>query len=204
MKVKRIALLLWILLLAGSLILHFSVASLYLSPDNPVKTKAWDFLHDYMDPWFTQNWKLFAPNPVSQHQSLWVKMKVENPQTGGLTETDWKDITQPLVLKHQESRISSEARVLRYMESGSQSFLDEEADRKKRGKWMIQRAASTAVGPTFSGKRIRQIKVRVVSNTFPRFDQRHKPDDTGTLHFQETDWMPYSPVDSAAAKEWPR
>ncbi|MDA8351785.1 MAG: DUF5819 family protein [Firmicutes bacterium] len=196
--------LLWAGLLALTLIIHFFITFLYLTPNNPVKTRHGESLFAYMDPLFAQNWKLFAPNPVSHHRDVQAKARVIDPDTGQLRETDWKDLTGPLIREKQAHRLSSEDRVTRYFVSGSRSFQEDNQKQKKTGEWMLQRAASTALGQAMPDQKIKAIKFRVVTNTFPRFDVRHKSDDSTPLHFRESNWLPYRPVGSGAAKGWPQ
>ncbi|PTX60797.1 hypothetical protein C8P63_108107 [Melghirimyces profundicolus] len=193
----------WAALLAGILMVHFFLTFLYLTPNNPVKNRHWDSLHAYMDPLFAQNWKLFAPNPVSQHREVWAKARIRDPVTGEIRETGWKNVTRPMVRERQNHRISSEGRVLRFLISGSRDFKSEDPEEKEKGSWMLQRATSTYLGEVLPGETIQQIKFRVVTDTFPRFDERHKADGS-TLHFAESDWLGYRPVPSGPAKEWPR
>ncbi|MFC4077622.1 DUF5819 family protein [Salinithrix halophila] len=200
---KRWALRLWIVLLAGIFVLHFSLTAFYLTPDNTLKVRWWEPLNRYMDPLFTQNWKLFAPNPVSQHKDLWVKIRYVQPD-GNLRETGWKNITRPIFREKQTARISSEGRVIRYFHAGMRSFEEKDPLQQKKGKWMLIRAASTAVATRFPDKEIRKVKARIVTNTFPRFKERRQPDDRGPLQFRETEWRDYAPVKSPAEKEWPR
>lgn len=204
LNVKQTALWIWIFLLGGGVLFHFCMTALYLTPENPVRSRTWSQLEGYMHPWFAQGWKLFAPNPVSTHQSVEVKVKYRHSETGEWRETDWLDITAPLIRKHQSSRISSEARSHRYMQSGIRYFLDKDPKKKKRGERILQRTASTAVEKQQPRKHIGQIKARVVTHEFPRFSERHQPDDKGTLYFKETKWMKYSPVHPSIAKEWPQ
>ncbi|WP_142505906.1 DUF5819 family protein [Melghirimyces algeriensis] len=199
---KRYLPLVWALFLAFALLFHFFVTSLYLTPDNPVKSRWWDSLYAYMDPLFAQNWKFFAPNPVSQHREIWVKGRIRN-ETGQFQETDWKNITRPLIRQKQKRRIGSDQKVHRYFISGARLFKSDKDSNKKKGEWMLQRVASTALKQMFSEQEIQQIKFRVVTNTFPRFKERQKGDHTTPLHFQESDWLEIQPIPSGTAREWP-
>ncbi|WP_188432464.1 DUF5819 family protein [Kroppenstedtia guangzhouensis] len=193
----------WAVLLAVVLAIHFFITFWYLTPNNPVKSKWWDRLYAYMDPLFTQNWQLFAPNPVSQHQDVWAKARVKDPATGQLRETDWKNITRPMIRDKQSQRISSEGRVLRQISVGARHFRGDDPKEKQKGEWILQRSVSTALGLTFSDSDIQQVKFRVVTNLFPRFQDRRKGDDETPLYFHESGWLEFLPVGPAAAKEWP-
>lgn len=47
---------------------------------------------EYMQPFFTQDYKIFAPNPVSGNHQLWVRALVE-AEDGTRTETEWANAT---------------------------------------------------------------------------------------------------------------
>ncbi len=193
----------WALFLVGVLAVHFFITFWYLTPNNPVKSKWWDSLYAYMDPLFTQNWKLFAPNPVSQHQDVWAKARVKNPANGQVQETDWQNITAPMIQEKQPKRISSEDRILRQINVGARQFRSKDPKEKQEGEWILQRSASTALGQALPDSHLSQVKIRVVTNLFPRFQNRHKGDDETPLHFQESGWLKYQPADPSPAKEWP-
>lgn len=204
MKKNRIpAPLWWAALLASFLAVHFFITFWYLTPNNPVKSKRWDTLYAYMDPLFTQNWQLFAPNPVSRHQDVWAKARVVDPKTGKIQETDWKNITGPMIREKQSQRISSEDRVLRHISVGARQFEGKDPKEKKMGKWILQRSVSTALGQALPETEIQQVKFRLVINVFPRFKDRQKGDDETPLQFRESEWLEYRPADPAPAREWP-
>ncbi|SFS30615.1 DUF5819 family protein [Marininema halotolerans] len=191
----------WIGLLMVIFIFHFAITAFYLTPDNGMKTKWWDPLQRYMDPLFSQNWKLFAPNPVSQNKDLWVKVRWVT-QDGTTKEGEWKNITRPLFKKKQGERLSSEGRVIRYLHAGMRYYESKDETEQKKGEWMLRRAASTAIASHDPDKKVRGIKVRIVTNTFPELKKRHQPDDAGPLHFNDTKWLDFTPTPSPAAKEW--
>ncbi|SDW77482.1 hypothetical protein SAMN05444487_10665 [Marininema mesophilum] len=202
MEKRRWFLHIWIGLLTSLFILHFAVTAFYLTPDNALKTKWWKPLNQYMEPLFSQNWKLFAPNPVSQNKDLWVKVRIVTPE-GKTKETGWKNITRPLFKKKQAERLSSEGRVIRYLHAGMRSFENKDTTEQKKGVWMLRRAASTAITNLYPNKKVRAIKIRIVTNTFPELKKRHQPDRSGPLHFKDTKWLDFSPTPSPVAKEWP-
>lgn len=46
----------------------------------------------YLNPFFTQNWRLFAPNPISEDQTLWFQGEYVDA-AGRTTSTEWFDWT---------------------------------------------------------------------------------------------------------------
>ncbi|PEP56168.1 DNA-directed RNA polymerase subunit beta, partial [Bacillus toyonensis] len=72
----------WKKLIAGLLctafISHFAITLIYNTPSNPIKAKYNKQLSAYMDPIFTQNWRLFAPAPVTTNSKFFVKAKIKS------------------------------------------------------------------------------------------------------------------------------
>ncbi len=46
---------------------HLAATFLYNAPTNPVSARYTKQIHWWMDPLFTQNWRLFAPDPISEN-----------------------------------------------------------------------------------------------------------------------------------------
>ncbi|GAA5347144.1 hypothetical protein CLV97_11615 [Planifilum fimeticola] len=167
--------------------IHFLMTILYLAPDNLLKRRFSEPLQRYMDPLFAQNWQLFAPNPISQHRSLVIKAKYRDPGTGEIRETPWKDITRPQVRDVWENRLFNGDRALRFQTSAIKMYQSEDPDRKAQGLQMLRRIALHSLNDEL--RDVEQVKVRIVINRFPRYPEREKPDQMGTLYFDETDWM---------------
>lgn len=181
------------------LIVHTLLVVLSLTPDNPVKKQYQDRIQGYMDPLFTQNWKLFAPNPVSQHRSLAAQARIVDPRTGKTTESEWLDLSQPLIKQKQQNRLSSEALVTRYIISGIRDYHHRNEGRKQNGEKMLQRAASTALQQQWPEQEIQEIRFRTILQSVPPFDERHRDDDSMQREYHESEWLPFTP----AAEEWP-
>ncbi|MDR6225781.1 DUF5819 family protein [Desmospora profundinema] len=181
------------------LAVHFGLVTLSLTPDNPVNHRHKEAIDAYMDPLFTQNWMLFAPNPVSQHRSLAAQARVVNPRTGAMMETEWVDITDPLVKQKQRNRLSSEALVSRHIISGIRNYRHKDESRHLDGEKMLQRVSSTALAKQWPNRNIHEIRFRIITQAVPSFDQRHRDDDFMQREFQDSDWLPFAP----AEEEWP-
>lgn len=77
------------LLTAGLVGLHMAATFLYNAPTNPVSQKYAGPLHDWMTPVFTQNWQLFAPNPLSEE----IDVQARGSLTGSGQVTAWRDLS---------------------------------------------------------------------------------------------------------------
>ena len=83
-------------ILTAVLLFHFAIVFIYLSPDNPVRDRYWDWIERYMTPLFTQNWNLFAPNPVNRHENLPIRFEYKDAK-GGTKQSEWMEISRPIV-----------------------------------------------------------------------------------------------------------
>ncbi len=73
--------------ISATLVFHFFMTGLYLLPLNPVKLAFGPHLSGYIDTLFSQNWHLFAPDPINTSHSLIGKCRA------GDVESDWLDVT---------------------------------------------------------------------------------------------------------------
>jgi hypothetical protein len=79
---------------------HFALVALSLMPPNPLRHQFQFEIQRYLTPWFTQNWNLFAPNPVNGNFSLLVQYRYETASE--LHTSQWIDVTTPILdLKHR-------------------------------------------------------------------------------------------------------
>lgn len=102
-------------IIAGFLILvfflHFSVTLIYNSPSNPIRAKYNSTISSYMDPVFTQNWRLFAPEPVTSNHKFFVRIKTN---VRGETHTsEWIDIVDYMIKNNHDNRFTPFNRLLR-------------------------------------------------------------------------------------------
>ncbi len=83
---------------------HFALTGLYVLHENPLRTALAPVVNAYVDTYFSQNWDLFAPNPLSHNLSLLVRpltrAEVVAAETRGVPGTGWYDLTRPLSAQH--------------------------------------------------------------------------------------------------------
>jgi hypothetical protein len=90
---------------------HFSILAVYNAPSNPVQAKYKKEINTYVDPLFTQNWKLFAPTPVTTSNYFYVKARVKSNTK--VRTTEWIDIVDYMYKENHKNRFSPYNRLLR-------------------------------------------------------------------------------------------
>jgi hypothetical protein len=85
---------------------HFVAIAIYLAPANPISQQLERPINKYINPIFTQNWKLFAPTPSTTNRKTWVRCEVGNAWS------QWQDPLESLQRKHNGNRISYRGKLL--------------------------------------------------------------------------------------------
>lgn len=96
MKVK-----IFFIVLSCIFVFHFFMTALYVLPFNPITYKLDKVVNSYIDPLFTQNWQLFAPDPLSNTFYVYVQVKDKQGE-----ESKWIDISSPLYEANHKNRFS--------------------------------------------------------------------------------------------------
>ncbi|WP_328838027.1 DUF5819 family protein [Streptomyces europaeiscabiei] len=107
-------------LLAGAALLgaHFFIAAFSQAPLSPAKIQMYPVISGYLDPYFTQNWSLFAPDPASNDEGIIARVKCADG-----TVTDYFDVTGPLIKGTQEDRFFP-SRLPRLVSTGIRQLND--------------------------------------------------------------------------------
>lgn len=95
------------LLLCLTLAFHFLMVLFFNSPENELSKPYKTLNKAYMEPIFFQDFKLFAPDPVTSNQTLYIRGTYRDRHKNGL-HTEWINITAPIASSIQENRFSSQ------------------------------------------------------------------------------------------------
>jgi hypothetical protein len=124
-KIVRIMTVLW-------LVAHFILMILYLGPTNPAKDALQPVIDATIGRYFSQNWMLFAPDPVSTDAELLVRPLSDNEYsatlTKGLPSDGWYDLASPLWTKNQSNRFSAYGRLARLTFKNISTYLKNHDD----------------------------------------------------------------------------
>jgi hypothetical protein len=210
----------WIpIALIGALTLHFSITVLYLTPLNPLKSRTMSIVRGYMEPYFSQRWTLFAPDPIQDHRFVLVSCRVRDG--AGERETEWLDITTPLLEAKWYHRITPADRLDRAAKAPSlmafgapddvykelkehpEEYKDAlaeyetaQAAQRKLGMRMFARLASSACDSAFGQGVTSSVHVKYLIRKPPPYSRRAEPDENGEAQIIEFPWMPYERVAS--------
>lgn len=185
------------------LLIHFIIIGFNQFPDNPVKHKFKKELINYTNPFFTQTWKLFSPNPVNTNMNLLIQFKYTHK--GKENTSDWMDISEPLFSSRQNNFWSASQRISKFLTSCMQSIQENQANLAKEIKnndtlskltdsqviELYKKSTSSTYGHQsilqysecvariyFSKKNIIpssiEVKYKIYSAKFPRFSKREE------------------------------
>jgi len=102
-------------LLLAWMALHYAVVGLHLLPRNAITILHPEFVHRYVQPFFAQDWHLFAPKPPISNEWCEIQLRLEpiGPGAGEPRLTRWFDVTTPLQKRIWANPLSAEVTRLR-------------------------------------------------------------------------------------------
>ncbi|MFC7303031.1 DUF5819 family protein [Streptomyces monticola] len=77
---------------AVAVLAHLAVLLVFNAPRNAISARHGDTINAYVHPELSQNWKVFAPNPMRRNLDLLGRAEVRGPD-GAVTTTRWRDLT---------------------------------------------------------------------------------------------------------------
>jgi hypothetical protein len=210
------------------LAMHFTLIQLSNMPLSPLKLQYSDAIDRYVNPFFTQNWQLFAPQPIDEDLALMARGRFRDPHTGLAQTTPWLNVTEPLIDEVRKNRLTpmalvelAEANVV--VDFKNQLPIDPRASFVRNGKRFQKSPLPADVDPrdmtalTRTGLaaleiahptlRFYQVQVGLSRYQFPRFTQRFRADapdysDITAVEWQPANWVaPYCCVPNAARSE---
>lgn len=192
-------------------IIHFTLTALTVLPFNPIKNKLNTYVTSYMEPVFAQNWKLFAPNPLSNNYYVNVQIKDKSGN-----KSKWIDISTPLYEKNHTNRISPINKVVRlgtsaYMQSIQVDELSEKirqkeveqgqdtnneerdlTDYNKDGIQQLYNLGYYYAQKQFKESEIDEIRIRVLNEEAIPFSERNNEDFERKRTYVTYDWVSMS------------
>ncbi|WP_234399729.1 DUF5819 family protein [Paenibacillus popilliae] len=102
-----------IILLSLYLPFHFFIILLHVGPVNPISVKLQPYIMPYINPFFQQNWHLFAPTPMTVNFKIYVRGKYTDTMDQQVKQTEWFDVSSSLIAKNDEMLFSPYNRIIR-------------------------------------------------------------------------------------------
>ncbi|MEU8589122.1 DUF5819 family protein [Streptomyces sp. NPDC048664] len=184
---------------------YLAVAALTQAPLNPVKLRYYDKVNSVTEPYLSQNWMLFAPDPLSDDRGVLARARCGNGQVTG-----FYDVTRPYVARVQHDRFFP-SRISRLV-SGTITQLDtpdpvlarlrsNEVEKKKRqvpllpyernarnqAETFLARYSMSQLQNTCDGSPS-AVQVRIYVHALPSWSQRRNPFAKGTTRFEDLRW----------------
>ncbi|MFE9797491.1 DUF5819 family protein [Streptomyces goshikiensis] len=195
------------LLIGGALLgVHMIIAALSQAPLSPAKLVYGDAVTEYLDPYFSQNWMLFAPQPMSDSRGIVARVTCRN---GSVSE--FYDVSAAALEKVQGSRFFP-SRDVRLVSSNIQNLTStEEVLRRVRQKQTndkkpalppipyekateaesvkyLSRYAYDHMPSACEGQPVK-VQVRMYVHELPPWSKRRDPDAEGRVLTKDFDWL---------------
>lgn len=179
-----------IILLTGCLLtFHFIIIALYHLPDNPIKHKYKYFVLGYINPIFSQEWKLFAPNPVSSNMSISYQYSfIKNGKN--IATSPILDVNAPVVIRRKNNFFSTDLRLLKYFSACCVNIIETRQEINtdflpskptKDDTVRLEKVSNMAVEECFGNKSIKEYSKFV----FNKYYSTHKVDyDSVKVQYQ--------------------
>lgn len=156
-----------------------------------------------LNPHLSQNWQLFAPDPISDERGVVAKLRC------GDEDTEWFDISSSSIARTQssrffpdrESRIISNALVERFGQDDitkrlatkdeSELVPVDEASKMRAERVLARYAARVAACPSSdsAGRRLSAVKLRYVTRSLAPWSKRGDKTAKGEPRVLDSDWI---------------
>lgn len=112
----------------AAFIVHFTLTGVYVLYENPLHRALAPLEDSYTAKYFSQNWALFAPNPLSANLSLMVRpltaAETAAVKRDRVPATGWYDLTRALWERKQQMPFSYEQSLAHFHVITIQQYLD--------------------------------------------------------------------------------
>lgn len=189
---------------------HFTFVEIMNMPANPIKLQYYDVLEAYVNPFFTQNWSFFAPDPIANDLSLFVRAQRRGAD-GRMLQSPWYDVSDALIDASNGkplSPIGSEnlalsAAVVQFVnainktpsatfERNGQKYVKPhlKSSIDAADAMLMTRIGTAALLRQYGVIRLDRVQIALRLYRFPRFTERGKPDRPQDGHLVMLEWQP--------------
>ncbi|MGR5996112.1 DUF5819 family protein [Bacillus cereus] len=183
-----------------------------LCQKNPISNEISPVVNAYVNPFFTQNWHLFSPNPLVRNDIVYMQVKYKGSSTP-MIQTNYKNYLSPM---NRMARIPmTEATMINGMNEDDRNFImkldtghiskeqtliqkdieKRTEEQRYRMRTLLYRFASATAEKYFAGKQIESLRVRIVHEKPIPFSKkiRKKISKKERTH-QDFEWETVKPV----------
>ena len=152
------------LVLAPATLWHLIAVFLYVAPQNPVSQKFNNQITGYINPVFSQDWNLFAPNPIQDN--VYIEARVQIIGTSGPLDSPWVNLTAEDIARITHTPFPSHVNQ-NLLRRAAQFYDDSHAGQRGRTAQQqaqmsteyLMRAVLQRLGKTWDGRPIHRVQV---------------------------------------------
>lgn len=205
-----------------ALIVHFTLTLAFVLPANPVTVPYLHVATTYMKPVFSQNWRLFAPNPPYESKSLLVGCHVRH-EDGREEQHPPVDVSARYLEMAAANRITPASYLMRaqtgplpilfppkddlqrrvedaehdpHLDEVRKGFEERQETLRQKGLTMMGRVASAECRRLHPRQQIIAVRPVVVFESVPKFSQRHMENAPTKRRALDIGALPYVQVES--------
>lgn len=189
---------------------HFTFVEIMNMPTNPIKLQYYDVLEAYVNPFFTQNWSFFAPDPIADDLSLFVRAQRRRAD-GMLLQSPWYDVSDALIDASNGKPLSAigsdnlalSSAVVQFVnainktpsatfERGGQTYVKPRLKTSidSADAMLMTRIGTAALLRRYGAIHFDRVQIALRLYKFPRFTERSKPDRPQDGHLVTLEWQP--------------
>ncbi|MGC3002275.1 DUF5819 family protein [Streptomyces sp. G35A] len=194
------------LLVGGALLgAHMTMAALSQAPLSPAKLVYGDWVADYLDPYFSQNWQLFAPTPVSDNRGILARATCADGSVSPYYDVTARGLEKArtsrffpsresrVVSAHIQNITSSEEilRRLRVKQTNDKKPVLPPLPYEKATEAEAVRSLSRYAHdqmPTVCDGNAAKVQIRMYVETLPPWSRRNDPSAEGKVMVKDFDW----------------
>lgn len=220
-KVQNYVLFITSVVISCFMIIHFSIILLHVIPKNPINLETRHKIDSYVQPFFSQNWHLFAPDPLSRDNE--VHIRVRHEKDGQIEVSDWINATKPFIENNKKNIISPTNRMARittglivqmnpddefyrrYKNTTDnknkdtlgivEEIMNENEEKSSRlGNEILHRYACSIAGLYYEQEDLREVQVRLVFKDVVPYSERKNPKYTSESESITLGWNKYIKV----------
>lgn len=197
-------------------VLYVVSAVITAGPITPLSLRYGEVANKVIQPYFAQNWQLFAPDPISEEWGTLARLRCVDGRT-----TDFVDITSPHIDAIHNTRLFPSRQQRIVSNSMLSIFVQDPHLRRYREKLIdeevVHDGATTRDDPLLAATReeiaVREqaesvlarfaiasvpygcegdpeaVQLRYMMHRFPPWSERHRWDETGTVEILESAWL---------------